>query len=152
MSRKLSLKQPYSDKMLRGLNRVGRKHKIAQIHHGILKDINATHKEIIKQTLALKNNPGDLRQKDILDNLKRHKQSKERQIQSWINAEKPHTMKKFEKFISEGCSINEAQLPNNIGDISFKNCILKNMRFIPSKLEVKKIRNKFNNSEMFSNI
>ena len=140
MSRKLSLKQPYSDTMLSKLNRVGRKHKIAQIHHGILKDINATHKEIIKQTLALKKNPSDLRTKDILAYLKSHKQSKERQIQAWTKAKKPHTMEKFEKFISEGCSINEAQLPNNIGDISFKNCILKNMRFIPSKLQVKKIR------------
>ncbi len=144
MSGKLSYKQPYPDTMLSKLNRVGKKHKIAQIHHGILKDINATHKKIIKQTLALKKNPGDLRTKDILENLKSHKQSKERQIQAWTNANKPHTMKKFEKFISEGCSINEAQLPN-IGDISFKNCILKNRRFIPSKPEVKQIRNSIPN-------
>ena len=54
MSRKLSYKQPYPKTMLTKLNRVANKHKIAQIHHGILKDINATHKEIIKQTLALK--------------------------------------------------------------------------------------------------
>jgi len=140
MSRKLSRKQPYSVKMLRSLKTVGKKHKIAEIHHDILKDINATHKEIIKQTMALKKNPDDLRTKDILENLKRHKQSKERQIQSWIKAKKPTKMKKFEKFISEGCSINETRLPNNIGDISFKNCILKNMRFIPSKPEVRKIR------------
>ena len=140
MSRKLSLKQPYSAKILKRLKIVGKKHKIAQIHYDILKDINATHKEIRKQTMLVKKNPGDLREKDILENLKRHKQSKERQIQSWIKAKKPTKMKNFEKFISEGCSINEAQLPNNIGDISFKNCILKNMRFIPSKLEVKKIR------------
>ena len=81
MSRKLSYKQPFSAKILKGLNTVGKKHKIAQIHHGILKDINATHKEIIKQTLALKKNPSELRTKDILENLKSHKQSKERQIQ-----------------------------------------------------------------------
>ena len=140
MSRKLSNKQPYSAKMLRSLKTVGKKHKLAEIHHGILMDINATHKEIIKQTKKLQKNSGDLRTKDILENLKSQKQSKERQIQSWIKAKKPTTMKKFEKFISEGCSINETRLPNNIGDISFKNCILKNMRFIPSKLEVKKIR------------
>ncbi len=36
MSRKLSLKQPYSAKILKGLKTVGKKHKIAQIHHGIL--------------------------------------------------------------------------------------------------------------------
>ena len=54
-------------------------------------------------------------------------------------------MKKFETFLSEGCSINETRLPNNIGDISFKNCILKNMRFIPSKPEVKQIRNSIPN-------
>ena len=57
MSRKLSRKQPYSVKMLRSLKTVGKKHKIAEIHHGILMDINATHKEIIKQTMALKKKP-----------------------------------------------------------------------------------------------
>ena len=57
-----------------------------------------------------------------------------------MKAKKPITVAKFTKFVSEGCSTDEARLPNNIGDISFKNCILKNMRFIPSKLEVKKIR------------
>ena len=35
MSRKLSTKQPYSAKILRGLKTVGKKHKIAQIHHDI---------------------------------------------------------------------------------------------------------------------
>ena len=145
MSRKLSLKQPYSDKMLRGLKTVGKKHKLAEIHHGILMDINATHKEIIKQTKKLQKNSGDLRTKDILDNLKSQKQSKERQIQAWIKAKKPTTMEKFEKFISEGCSINEARLPNNMGDITFKNCILNKMRFFPSKQEVKKIRNSIPN-------
>ena len=40
--------------MLRSLKTVGKKHKIAEIHHGILKDINATHKEIIKQHWLLK--------------------------------------------------------------------------------------------------
>ena len=145
MSRKLSTKQPYSAKILRGLKTVGKKHKIAQIHHDILMDINATNKQIIKQTMALKKTPGDLRTKDILENLKLQKQSKERQIQAWIKAKKPTTMKKFETFLSEGCSINETRLPNNIGDISFKNCILKNMRFIPSKPEVKQIRNSIPN-------
>ena len=145
MSRKLSYKQPYPDTMLSKLNRVGTKHKIAQIHHGILKDINATHKEIIKQTLALKKNPVDLQKKDYLEYLKSHKQSKERQIQAWTKAKKPHTMDKFEKFISEGCSMDEARLPNNIGDITFKNCILNKMRFFPSKQEVKKIRNSIPN-------
>jgi hypothetical protein len=145
MSRKLSYKQPFSAKILKGLNTVGKKHKIAQIHHGILKDINATHKEIIKQTLALKKNPSELRTKDILENLKSHKQSKERQIQAWIKAKKPTTMEKFENFISEGCSMDEARLPNNIGDITFKNCILNKMRFFPSKQEVRQIRNSIPN-------
>ncbi len=145
MSRKLSYKQPYPVTMLSKLNRVGKKHKLAEIHHGILMDINATHKEIIKQTKKLQKNSGDLRTKDILENLKSQKQSKERQIQAWIKAKKPTTMEKFEKFISEGCSINEARLPNNMGDITFKNCILNKMRFFPSKQEVKKIRNSIPN-------
>ena len=58
--------QPFSAKILKGLKTVSKKHKIAQIHHDILQDINATHKEIRKQTLALKKNPSDLRTKDIL--------------------------------------------------------------------------------------
>tara|TARA_B100001093_G_scaffold151393_2_gene144119 strand:+ start:9225 stop:11135 length:1911 start_codon:yes stop_codon:yes gene_type:complete len=132
--------QPFSAKILKGLKTVGKKHKIAQIHHDILQDINATHKQIRKQTMLVKKTPDDLQKKDYLAYLKSQKQSKERQIQAWIKAKKPTTMEKFEKFISEGCSMDEARLPNNIGDISFKNCILKNMRFIPSKLEVKKIR------------
>ena len=145
MSRKLSYKQPYPVTMLSKLNRVGKKHKIAQIHHGILKDINATHKEIIKQTLALKKTPDDLQKKDYLEYLKSQKQSKERQIQAWTKAKKPHTMDKFEKFLSEGCSVDEARLPNNIGDITFKNCILNKMRFFPSKQEVRQIRNSIPN-------
>ena len=137
--------QPFSAKILKGLKTVSKKHKIAQIHYDILQDINATHKEIRKQTMLVKKTPDDLREKDILENLKRHKQSKERQIQSWIKAKKPTTMEKFEKFISEGCSMDEARLPNNIGDITFKNCILNKMRFIPSKPEVKQIRNSIPN-------
>jgi len=125
--------QPFSAKILKGLKTVGKKHKIAQIHHDILQDINATHKQIRKQTMLVKKTPDDLQKKDYLAYLKSQKQSKERQIQAWIKAKKPHTMEKFEKFLSEGCSMDEARLPNNIGDISFKNCILKNMRFIPSK-------------------
>jgi len=34
--------QPFSAKILKGLKTVGKKHKIAQIHHDILQDINAT--------------------------------------------------------------------------------------------------------------
>ncbi len=137
--------QPFSAKILKGLKTVSKKHKIAQIHHDILKDINATHKEITKQTLALKKNPVDLQKKDYLEYLKSQKQSKERQIQAWIKEKKPTTMDKFEKFISEGCSMDEARLPNNIGNITFKNCILNKMRFFPSKQEVKKIRNSIPN-------
>jgi len=137
--------QPFSAKILKGLKTVGKKHKIAQIHHDILQDINATHKQIRKQTMLVKKTPDDLQKKDYLAYLKSQKQSKERQIQAWIKAKKPHTMEKFEKFLSEGCSMDEARLPNNIGDISFKNCILKNMRFIPSKLEVIQIRNSIPN-------
>jgi hypothetical protein len=54
MSRKLSLKQPYSAKILKGLKTVGKKHKLAKIHHDILMDINNTHNQIITQTKALK--------------------------------------------------------------------------------------------------
>ena len=145
MSRKLSYKQPFSAKILKGLKTVGKKHKIAQIHHDILKDINATHKEITKQTMLVKKTPDDLQKKDYLAYLKSQKQSKERQIQAWIKAKKPTTMEKFEKFISEGCYMDEARLPNNIGDITFKNCILNKMRFFPSKQEVIKIRNSIPN-------
>ncbi len=145
MSRKLSLKQPYSAKILKGLKTVGKKHKIAQIHHDILQDINVTHKLIRKQTMLVKKTPDDLQRQDYLEYLKSQKQSKERQIQAWVKAKKPHTMDKFEKFISEGCSINEARLPNNMGDIAFKNCILNKMRFFPSKQEVIQIRNSIPN-------
>jgi len=137
--------QPFSAKILKGLKTVGKKHKIAQIHHDILQDINATHKQIRKQTMLVKKTPDDLQKKDYLAYLKSQKQSKERQIQAWIKAKKPTTMEKFEKFISEGCSMDEARLPNNIGDITFKNCILNKMRFFPSKQEVKKIRNSIPN-------
>ena len=57
MSRKLSYKQPYSNAIMQGLNRVSKKYKIAENHRKILSEINDIHKKIINKQWLLKKDP-----------------------------------------------------------------------------------------------
>ena len=65
--------------------------------------------------MALKKNPSDLRTKDILENLKSHKQSKERQIQAWTKAKKPtYNGQTLKNLFPKDVTCDEARLPNNM--------------------------------------
>lgn len=62
------------------------------------------------------------------------------QLKDWDKAGRPTDKKGFQEFLQEGCFQDEMRLPHT-GDITFKNCILKGLRFLPSISDIRKIKN-----------
>ena len=61
------------------------------------------------------------------------------QLKDWDKAKRPTDKKGFQRFLQEGCFEDEMRLPHT-GDITFKNCILKGLRFYLSDSEKRKIK------------
>ena len=61
------------------------------------------------------------------------------QLKDWDKAGRPTDKKGFQEFLQEGCFQDEMRLPHT-GDITFKNCILKGLRFYLSDSEKRKIK------------
>ena len=127
-----------------GLARVGEKYKVANTHRLLFQQLNKVNSDIKMLNAKQKRNP-EKSNEQRLEDLIYQKILLEAQLEPWMKAKKPITVAKFTKFISEGCSINEARLPNNIGDIRFNNCILKGLRFFHSIPEVRQIRDSIPN-------
>ncbi len=127
-----------------GLARVGQKYKVANTHRLLFQQLNKVNSDIKMLNAKQKRNP-EKSNEQRLEDLIYQKILLEAQLEPWMKAKKPITVAKFTKFISEGCSINEARLPNNIGDIRFNNCILKGLRFFHSIPEVRQIRDSIPN-------
>jgi len=62
------------------------------------------------------------------------------QLKDWDKAGRPTDKKGFQEFLQEGCFQDEMRLPHT-GDLTFKNCILKGLRFHPSIPDIRKIKN-----------
>ena len=61
------------------------------------------------------------------------------QLKDWDEAGRPIDKKGFQIFLQEKCFQDEMRLPHT-GDITFKNCILKGLRFYLSDSEKRKIK------------
>ena len=121
-----------------GLTRVGKKYKVANTHRLLFQRLNKVNADIKMLNAKQKRNP-EKSNEERLEDLIYQKILLEAQLGPWIKAKKPITVAKFTKFVSEKCSTDEARLPV-FGDITFKNCILKGLRFFHSIPEVRQIR------------
>ena len=121
-----------------GLARVGKKFKVALTHRVLFQQLNKVNADIKMLNAKQKRNPEESNE-NRLEDLIYQKILLEAQLGPWFKAKKPITVAKFTKFVSEKCSTDEARLPV-FGDITFKNCILKGLRFFHSIPEVQQIR------------
>lgn len=126
-----------------GLARVGKKFKVALTHRVLFQQLNKVNADIKMLNAKWKRNPEESNE-NRLEDLIYQKILLEAQLGPWIKAKKPITVAKFTKFVSEGCSTDEARLPV-FGDITFKNCILEGLRFFHSIPEVQQIRDSIPN-------
>jgi len=121
-----------------GLTRVEKKYKVARTHRLLFQQLNKVNASIKMLNTKQKRSPEESNE-NRLEDLIYQKILLEAQLAPWIKAKKPITVANFTKFVSEKCSIDEARLPV-FGDIRFKNCILKGLRFFHSIPEVRQIR------------
>ena len=77
--------------------------------------------------------------RETLVDLIAHKALLQSQLKDWDQAGRPIDKKGFQLFLQEKCFQDEMRLPHT-GDILFKNCILKGLRFYLSNSEKRKIK------------
>ena len=80
-----------------------------------------------------------IKNKETLVDLLAEKTRLQSQLKDWDQAGRPIDKKGFQIFLQEKCFVDEMRLPHT-GDIDFKNCILKGLRFYLSDSEKRKIK------------
>ena len=133
MSRKTMKKGIISQKTLND-----EKSALGQIDFSIAKKFKKILENLTEINILIKKRKNKDDRETLVD-LIAQKALLQSQLKAWDNAGRPTDKKGFQIFLQEKCFQDEMRLPHT-GDITFKNCILKGLRFYLSDSEKRKIK------------